>query len=122
MTWLRAQWDRAGAAGLCGLGVILLVIGWFGVSNTTYAAEQVPWVISCGIGGLFSLGVAAVLWLSADLQDEWRKLDSLEAALRETATVPAPAPPVLPEQVPVSVPTSAPAVRRTRPRTAVKAG
>jgi hypothetical protein len=58
--------------------------------------------------------MAAVLWLSADLQDEWRKLDSLEAALRETA-------PVIVE-VPVAAVTAAPAPRRSRPRTVAKAG
>ncbi|HMC79090.1 MAG TPA: hypothetical protein VKO35_00895, partial [Acidimicrobiia bacterium] len=44
-------------------------------------------------GGLFLLGVGATLWHSADLRDEWRKLDRLEekldalAAADETETV-----------------------------------
>lgn len=83
MTKLRSQWDRtlAVVAGLTGAAV--LVIGWFGVSGSAYPAEQLPYIISGGIGGLFLLGVSTALWLSADLHDEWRKLDRIEQAIRE---------------------------------------
>ena len=33
---------------------------------------------------MFLLGVGAMLWLSADLRDEWRKLDRIEQAIRES--------------------------------------
>jgi protein-S-isoprenylcysteine O-methyltransferase Ste14 len=83
MTFLRTQWDRAAAWLAVALGALLLLLGYLGVSHTGYVFEQVPYVVSGGIGGLFLLGLGAVLWLSADLRDEWRKLDALEAALRE---------------------------------------
>jgi len=85
LRFVRAQWDRvAGAA--CGiLGVVALVFGWAQVSNEVYPAAQFPYLISCGAGGLFLLGVGATLWLSADLRDEWRHLDRLEE--RVTARV-----------------------------------
>jgi hypothetical protein len=35
---------------------------------------------------MFLIGMAAMLWLSADLRDEWRKLDRIEAAIREHGT------------------------------------
>lgn len=81
MTRLRSQADRtlAVVAGLAG-GVVL-IIGWLGVSGTAYPAEQLPYLISGGIGGLFLLGVSTALWLSADLHDEWRKLDRIEQAI-----------------------------------------
>lgn len=83
MTRLRSQWDRT-MAGLVGLaGVTVLVLGWFGVSGTAYPAEQLPYIISGGIGGLFLLGLSTALWLSADLHDEWRKLDRIEQSIRE---------------------------------------
>ena len=84
MTKARTQWDRLLGAATLMSGVVGLIIGWLGVSGTPYPAEQLPYIISAGVGGLFLLGVSAVLWLSADLHDEWRKLDRIEQAIRAT--------------------------------------
>jgi hypothetical protein len=65
-------------------GVITLFVGWLGVSETAYTAKQLPYIAGCGLGGIFLLGLGAMLWLSADLRDEWRKLDLIEAAIRES--------------------------------------
>jgi hypothetical protein len=81
--WLRLQWDRAGAWVCAIAGAVSLIIGWIGVSGSGYPAEQNAYIISNGIGGMFLLGLAGSLWVSADLRDEWRKLDRLEAALRD---------------------------------------
>jgi hypothetical protein len=81
VTWMRSQWDRLLAAATLVAGVVVLVMGWRGVSGTAYAAEQMPYIISAGLGGLFLLGVSTALWLSADLHDEWRKLDRIERAV-----------------------------------------
>ena len=88
--WLQLQWDRTAAWVLVAAGAIALIVGWVGVSSTAYSAEQLPYIISGGIGGIFLLGVGATLWLSADLRDEWRKLDRIEEALqqREVTSVP----------------------------------
>jgi hypothetical protein len=40
--------------------------------------------------GLFLLGLGALLWLAADLRDEWRKLDSIDRHLVDTNRLPAP--------------------------------
>ena len=79
LTYLRAQWDRALGAGLVLLGAVALLLGWIGVSGAVYPAQQLPYLVSGGLGGLFLLGLGATLWLSADLRDEWRHLDELEA-------------------------------------------
>lgn len=82
LLWMRVHWDRA-AAGLCVLaGVVALFVGWLGTSGSLYVAEQLPYIVSGGLTGIFFLGVGAVLWLSADLRDEWREL----RALRELHT------------------------------------
>ncbi len=81
--WVRLQWDRAGAWACVGAGVVTLFVGWLGVSETAYTAKQLPYIAGCGLGGIFLLGMGAMLWLSADLRDEWRKLDSIESAIRE---------------------------------------
>jgi hypothetical protein len=82
LIWVRAQWDRVGSGILAALGLLGLLIGWFGVSGTAYPAEQIPFIVSGGFFGLFCLGAAATLWLSADLRDDWRKLDHVEEVVR----------------------------------------
>ncbi|HKN89016.1 MAG TPA: hypothetical protein VJ622_01930 [Acidimicrobiia bacterium] len=79
--WLRLQWDRVFGAAFVVTGAVALLTGWSKVSATPYPAEQIPYVVSAGLGGLFLLGVGATLWHSADLRDEWRKLDRLEEKL-----------------------------------------
>jgi hypothetical protein len=83
--WVRDQWDRvlAGTAGLVGAG--LLVIGWVETSQSLYPAQQLPYFISAGLGGIFLLGVSATVWLSADLRDEWRKLDRVEETFADVS-------------------------------------
>ncbi|GAA0631759.1 hypothetical protein GCM10009547_39510 [Sporichthya brevicatena] len=81
--WMRLQWDRTAAWGCVLAGVITLFIGWLGVSGTAFTAKQLPYIAGCGLGGLFLLGTGAMLWLSADLRDEWRKLDRIETTIRD---------------------------------------
>ena len=79
--WVRKQWDRVGAVAAAAGGLLAAIIGWYGASDETNPAGQIPYVISGGIMGVLLLGIAATLWLSADLRDEWRKLDRLEHQL-----------------------------------------
>lgn len=81
--WIRLQWDRVGAVVAVAAGMLALLLGWLGTSSTAFPAEQIPYVVSGGLFGLFLLGVGGMLWLSADVRDEWRKLDDLEQAVRE---------------------------------------
>jgi len=82
---VRQQWDRVAAWLLVVAGAACLLVGWWGASRQAYPAEQIPYAISGGIGGLFLLGVAVMLWCSADQRDEWRKLDDLERKLDAVA-------------------------------------
>jgi hypothetical protein len=90
---MRAQWDRAGGLALLVLGAILVVSGWIGVSGTSDAAQQLSYLVSGGLGGLFCLGAGATLILSAHLEDEWRKLDDLTRAVRRHVPPEPPDPP-----------------------------
>ena len=85
MNALREQWDRVAGWTAIALGGVLLLLGWFGVSRYTLTPSQLPYVISGGLGGLFMLGLGATLLLSADLQDEWRKLDDIDRKLDRLA-------------------------------------
>jgi hypothetical protein len=89
-SWLRAEWDRVAGYTLIALGALLLVLGYAGVSGSPYVAEGLSYIMSGGIGGLFMLGAGATLLISADLHDEWRKLDRVEEALRAGEPIPPP--------------------------------
>jgi hypothetical protein len=83
LDWARNQWDRVTAVTLFVAGALAVFFGWLGVSRSAYEAESLPYIVSGGFFGLLALGAGGVLWLSADLRDEWRKLDSIEQAWRE---------------------------------------
>jgi hypothetical protein len=84
---VRLLWDRV-LAGVCAVaGVVVLAVGWKLVSDTGYPAEQLPYMISAGVGGACLLACAATLWLSADLRDEWHKLDALDGRLQNVETL-----------------------------------
>jgi hypothetical protein len=74
---LRNHWQRLGAASAAFVGVLFLIVGWWGVSGADLTTEQIPYLASGAVGGLFLLGIAATLWLSADLRDEYLKLDDI---------------------------------------------
>ena len=88
LRWLRVQWDRTVAVTVFVAGVLALVAGWAGISDEVFAARQLPYLLSGGIGGLFLLGVGATLWLSADLRDEWHQLRRIEQRLADGEGMP----------------------------------
>jgi hypothetical protein len=77
----KKQWDRSAAIVFTGIGAIALIGGWLGVRGTPVLAEQTRYIVSGGVGAIFLLGLGATLWISADLRDEWRKLDRIEQCL-----------------------------------------
>jgi hypothetical protein len=106
--WLRYQWDRAAAVVAVVTGLLALLLGWIGISGLTNTAAQMPYIISGGVFGLFCLGLAGILWLSADLRDEWRLLHQIRDVLQDQAgrsseveTAPTPARPATNEGIPV---------------------
>ena len=82
LSWVRDQWDRVGAVVLVVAGALALLLGWLGISDAVLPSEQLPYLLSGGLLGVFLLGLGTTLWLSADLRDEWRKLDRLEQLVR----------------------------------------
>jgi hypothetical protein len=86
----RNHWDRTAAvlAVLGGFGA--LVGGWAGARQSVFAFRQIPYLLSGGLAGVCLVGVGAALWLSADLRDEWRKLDRLEEILGREIVLPEP--------------------------------
>jgi putative Mn2+ efflux pump MntP len=85
LKWCRLQWDRALAVAAVLGGIVMVIVGWVGVSGTPFIAKQVPYVVSDGIGGLVLIIIGTTLWLSADMNDEWRTLDRLADVTRRQA-------------------------------------
>lgn len=81
VSWIRTEWDRVAAAVAVIAGLVALLIGYIRTSNTPFLAEQMPLLISGALGGIFFLSIGAVLWLSADMRDEWRELRSMSVSL-----------------------------------------
>jgi hypothetical protein len=79
---IRGLWDRLGGWLLIAVGALAVIIGWIGVSGVAYTSEQMPYIVSGGLGGLALIGTGATLLISSDLRDEWRKLDDIERAIR----------------------------------------
>jgi hypothetical protein len=86
LTFLKTQWDRTAGVVSVVAGAVVLLLGWIGVSNTGYVSEQLPYIVSGGLFGVFLLAVGGLLWLSADLRDEWRELRAIRLRLDEQAT------------------------------------
>jgi hypothetical protein len=79
--WLRNQWDRTAAVVAVVVGGLAILLGWLGASDATLTTEQLPYLASGAVFGLFALGIGATLWLSADMRDEWRKLEEINQGL-----------------------------------------
>lgn len=91
---LALFWDRVAAVVLVVVAAVMLVVGWINISASSDPGAQIPYVMSSGIGGLFLGWLGTTLWLSADLRDEWRKLDVIDESLRRLASSPSsPSPP-----------------------------
>lgn len=76
--FLHAQWDRILGWLSILSGIVVLWIGWLGISGTALSYEQMPYVISGGLFGIVLIAIGSTVLLSADLRDEWRKLDRLD--------------------------------------------
>ena len=69
------------------LGLLMIVLGWYGASHTPYLFEQVPYLIS---GGLFGLGLSVVgglvyfgSWVARGAVEQRTKSDVIVALLEE---------------------------------------
>ena len=82
---IKQQWDRALALVAAAGGVVALLLGWIGVSGVALVTQQIPYLVSGAVVGLVAFGAASTLWISADLRDEWAKLDDIHRAITDPA-------------------------------------
>jgi hypothetical protein len=81
LNFLRLQWDRVLAWVAAIMAAVSLLLGYEGISKTPHVAEQLPYFISGGLIGIFFLGLGGMLWVSADMRDEWRELHAIRVAV-----------------------------------------
>jgi len=81
----RTHPRRASAVAIALGGGLALLLGWLGASDAVYTAQQVPYLISGGLGGLFLLGLATTLWVSEDLRDQAGEIEALMQLARSLA-------------------------------------
>lgn len=78
LKWCRNEWERAVAiVGIAG-GLVAFLLGWLGQRDKALVVEQIPYVVSGALFGLLLIVIGTTIWLSADLHDEWIKLDRFE--------------------------------------------
>jgi hypothetical protein len=69
----------------------VLLLGYLGISGTSYPAEQLPYLVSGGLVGVLLIAGGGTLWLSADLRDEWLVLSDIRQELQRLEPEPPPA-------------------------------
>lgn len=80
---LRAQWDRAVGGLLVAGGLVSLLAGVIGMSGRTDdPVDQLSFVASGVLGGVFSIGLGSALLVSARLADRWRRAADAETDTR----------------------------------------
>ena len=84
---IKQQWDRVLALLAAAIGALSLAFGWVGVSGVSLVTQQIPYLMSGAAVGLVAFGVASTLWISADLRDEWAKLDDIYRAVTDDSRV-----------------------------------
>ena len=62
-------------------GFIALVVSWMGVSDTVIVADQLSYIASGGLIGLFLLGIAAMAYWAEQRERELARLTEIEVYL-----------------------------------------
>lgn len=83
--WLVAHRRLALSVASGSLGFICLVLGWWGVTNTVQVADQLTYIASGGLFGLFLLGVAAIAYWGEQREREVSHLIEMQLYLSAIA-------------------------------------
>lgn len=57
-------WRQAVGGGLVFLGIVAILLGWWGMSGTTEVVDQFSFLMSGGIVGAALVAIGATLWIS----------------------------------------------------------
>ena len=68
---------------LVGVGALLMLLGYFGVSREAIPAKQIPYLVSGGIGGIFLAVLGAYFLGTQEMRNDSGRLDRLEGMVEE---------------------------------------
>ncbi|MBA2609897.1 MAG: hypothetical protein H0U92_13225, partial [Actinobacteria bacterium] len=68
---------------LIGIGALLMLLGYFGVSREALPAKQIPYLVSGGIGGVFFAVLGAYFLGTQEMRNDSGRLDRLEQMVAE---------------------------------------
>lgn len=68
---------------LIGIGALLMLLGYLGVSREALPAKQIPYLVSGGIGGMFLAVLGAYFLGTQELRNDSGRLDRLEQMVQE---------------------------------------
>lgn len=68
---------------LIGIGALLMLMGYFGVSREAIPAKQIPYLVSGGLGGVFVSVLGAYFLGTQQLRNDSGRLDRLEQMVEE---------------------------------------
>jgi hypothetical protein len=68
---------------LVALGLLALLIGWYGVSGESVVAKQLPYIASGGLLGVALVALGGRFMLIQDLRRDSNRLDQLETMVNE---------------------------------------
>jgi hypothetical protein len=81
--WVRDALRPWAGWGFIGLGALLVLLGYFGVSREAIVEKQVPYVVSGGVGGLLLCILGAYFLATEELRRDSGRLDRLEQMVQE---------------------------------------
>lgn len=84
--WLVGHRRLAAAIASGSAGLLSLGFGWWGVTNTVVVADQLSYIASGGLLGLFLLGVAAIAYWGEQRERELAHIHEVQLYLSAIAT------------------------------------
>lgn len=68
---------------LAAVGVIVIIVGWYGVSGQALVAKQLPYLISGGLGGVALVGIGAAMISAERRRQDTGRIERLEEMVAE---------------------------------------
>lgn len=76
--WVLAAVRPVAGWVLVGVGALVLLLGWIGVSGEVLVSKQLPYLVSGGFGGLGTIALGTRLLLSEDLRTYEHRMQRME--------------------------------------------
>ena len=73
--------------GLGAVGIIVIIVGWYGVSGQAIVSKQLPYLISGGLGGIALVGIGAALIGTERLRQDAKRIARLEEMVEDLRAV-----------------------------------